>query len=218
MTASSPDPADSAAVAAAEVQEILRSPPSTSQPLIADEHVSAGSYRRPSSGSPTEPFQSVTACSPLSSPEEEKAKAAAALGVDARRGGRRSMLRSGTSGSITPLSAAPSPNSEAGATRANSASSSSNGGLGVASGSASPYFDQGSSSVTADMTSKHLDAETAQQIHATNVTYRSASICPSATPFDFVQERHRHSSRTTDGLLSVFATPAAEGLFARLLR
>ena len=80
----------------AEVQEILLSPGSSATPLLTDADVASGSYRRPSLSSPT--FRSVTSVSPVGSPDEEAA--------EKERGGRRQLTRSGTSGSITPLSTA----------------------------------------------------------------------------------------------------------------
>lgn len=75
--------------------ELLRSPAPNEAALIADDAVASGCYRRPSL-SPADSLRSVTATSPLSSPADE---------TEPHRGGRRNLLRSGTSGSITPLSA-----------------------------------------------------------------------------------------------------------------
>lgn len=77
---------------------------------IANADVSSGSYRRPSLPSPSEPFQSVTACSPVASPGDESGPTVTSNeGSTISRfrsspvldsAGRRQMVRSGTSGSL----------------------------------------------------------------------------------------------------------------------
>ncbi|SNX87295.1 uncharacterized protein MEPE_06005 [Melanopsichium pennsylvanicum] len=170
-----------------EIQEILQSPQPNTRPLIADDDVSSGSYRRSSLPSSTESFRNVTSVSPLSSPDEEK-DTGESIG---QRGGRRQMLRSGTSGSITPLSA--------------SSVAAERNGSGIASGSR----------VTLDI------CATAAYNHQQDPTTGSLDTPSDATigkvPTSRPSNLHpRHpdllSSSTAhveSGLLSVFSTPAA---------
>ncbi|SPO23689.1 uncharacterized protein UTRI_03783_B [Ustilago trichophora] len=185
-----------------EVEEILRSPPTTTTQLIADEHVAAGSYRRPSLSSLTESFRNVTSVSPRSSPEEEHAKAEVV-----ERGGRRQMLRSGTSGSITPLSA-PSPDSGA-TSRKNSSSSSigaSSSNVGLAAATASTV----DNSTQQDPGSLHASStELKPSAHMERPALDSRTNSLRFRPTDLVSATTR-----PDGLLSIVSTPAAaEDLF-----
>lgn len=185
-----------------DVEEVLRSPPTTSAPLIANEDVATGSYRRPSLPSPTAPIQNVTACLPLSPPGEES------KGEDvSERGGRRRMLRSGTSGSITPLPA-PSPD----ATRTNSSSSS------LSASSSRTGLPTASATATSEATHQQpspspsqppsdpplLDNARPALLHFRTVS----SLLNPGSSADTASIASR-----TDRFLSIFATPAAEELF-----
>ncbi|CBQ73387.1 conserved hypothetical protein [Sporisorium reilianum SRZ2] len=173
----------------ADEQEILRSPAPTSTPVITDDDVASGSYRRPSLPSPMESFRSVTACSPLSSPgEEEEDKQ-----VDRERGGRRQMLRSGTSGSITPLSAS-SPEALT-SSRKNS--------------------DSGSTSMDDDKrrAGDHTPSEAGPSCNTVSdarpAIHTQRTNSTRFRPIDFAAT----TTTRSDGLLSVASTPAADDLF-----
>ncbi|TKY85477.1 hypothetical protein EX895_005639 [Sporisorium graminicola] len=148
---------------------------------------------------PMQSFRSVTACSPLSSPEEEEKQP-----VDKERGGRRQMLRSGTSGSITPLSA-PSPEAVA-TSRKNSDS-----------GSTSAASLQTSSTPRTDDDKRLDSSQKAVEAGQSNMT----AACD-ARPTFHTERTNSSRFRSTDfptatarseALLSVASTPAADDLF-----
>ncbi|CDS01815.1 hypothetical protein, partial [Sporisorium scitamineum] len=181
----------------ADEQEILRSPaPTSSAPLITDDDVASGSYRRPSLPSPVQSFRSVTACSPLSSPEEEEKQ------VDKERGGRRQMLRSGTSGSITPLSA-PSP--EAAASSRKNSDSGSTSGTGMQT-STTPNADDKRRGSNQKPSEAGPSNTTVSEVRPTLHTQGTGSA-------RFRPTELAASTTRSDGLLSVATTPAADDLF-----
>ncbi|KAF6767528.1 WD40 repeat [Kalmanozyma brasiliensis GHG001] len=194
-----------------DVEEILQSPPTASAPLIADKNVASGSYRRPSLPSPVHSFRSVTATSPLSSPDEEDSQQLMGTAGATDRNGRRRMLRSGTSGSITPLSAH-SPEAEF--SRQNSVDSRPSASSSSSSSIPSPTaftstqgLDKADNTMHASVSPKTRVDSIDDEARPTLATQRtnSSHLRPTDPPSS--------SSTRSDGLLSIPSTPAATDLY-----
>lgn len=197
---------------AAEVQEVLLSPHFKHAPLIADDNVASGSYRRPSLPSPSHSFRNVTACSPLSSPDDEQKAAREADNASAatsERGGRRRMVRSGTSESVTPLPASSPSDSTINSDRGSTTAASSN--------IVSPAVTTPGSDNKIDLHNRPTSASSmavSVQKSATSSSDMQPALTAQRTNSNRLRPHDVSTAATrSDGLLSVPSTPATDDPF-----